>query len=53
VKGLALKSSKTKAKSLDSGFRRNDELKSKNWIPAFAGMTSGERAKAGFQLSLE
>jgi len=30
----------TKTKELDSGFRRNDELYTKSWIPAFAGMTS-------------
>jgi hypothetical protein len=32
---------KIEGKELDSGFRRNDELrKSKGWIPAFARMTS-------------
>jgi hypothetical protein len=31
---------KDKCQELDSGFRRNDELSAKSWIPAFAGMTS-------------
>ena len=32
---------KEEAKTLDSGFRRNDKLEQRQWIPAFAGMTAG------------
>src|ERR1700744_2225107 len=43
------KTSTSKAQSLDSRFRGNDERREKSWIPAFAGMTSEER-EAGFPL---
>src|ERR1700743_1030793 len=36
------KTSTSKARSLDSRVRGNDERREKSWIPAFAGMTSGE-----------
>jgi len=39
---------KDQCKELDSGFRRNDELSARSWIPALAGMTTyGSRARSG------
>jgi len=52
-KPLLLKTKQTKAKTLDSGFRRNDETKqSKNWIPAYAGMTSKKTKRENRALHL-